>query len=83
MEADLMQEISYPRSGSTVHIPRSPIHFHEAGLPETTHGGVPGEDTMDVLTSYGYSEEEIRALAEQKIVGLGDTWTPDYLVVKR
>ena len=38
---------------------------------------------MDVLTSYGYSEEEIRALAEQKIVGLGDTWTPDYLVVKR
>ena len=61
MEADLMQEISYPRSGSTVRIPRSPIHFHEAGLPETTHGGVPGEDTMDVLTSYGYSEEEIRA----------------------
>ena len=38
---------------------------------------------MDVLTSYGYSEEEIRSLAEQKIVGLGDTWTPDYLVVKR
>ena len=82
-EADLMQEISYPRSGSTVRIPRSPIHFHEAGLPETTHGGVPGEDTMEVLKGYGYTEEEIKALAEQKIVGLGDTWTPDYLVVKR
>ena len=50
-EADLMQEITYPRSGSTVRIPRSPIHFHEAGLPETVSAGVPGEDTMDVLTA--------------------------------
>lgn len=82
-EADLMQEIHYPRSGSTVRIPRSPVHFHEAGLPETVSAGVPGEDTMDVLTSYGFSEEEIRKLADEKIVGLGDTWTPDYLVVKR
>ena len=38
---------------------------------------------MEVLKGYGYTEEEIKALAEQKIVGLGDTWTPDYLVVKR
>ena len=41
MEADLMQEISYPRSGSTVRIPAPPIHFHEAGLPETTTAASP------------------------------------------
>jgi len=82
-EANLMQEMHYEISGSTVRIPRSPVHFKIAGIPETEEAGDPGVDTMEVLKEYGYSEEEIRKLAEAKVVGLGDTWSRDYLITKR
>lgn len=82
-EANFMQEMHYEHSGTTVRIPRSPVHFKIAGLPETIQGGVPGEDSMEILKEHGFSEEEINELAAKKIVGLGDTWTRDYLIVKR
>ncbi len=82
-ESGIMQEMHYEHSGTTVRIPRSPVQFEIAGLPETIQAGVPGADSMEVLKEYGYSEEEIRALAAERIVGLGDTWTRDYLIVKK
>lgn len=83
LEAGLLQELTYERSGTTVRVPRSPVYFKEAGLHGTEIAGTVGADTKDVLLSYGYTEEEISKLAKSKIIGLGDTWNGDYLIMKR
>ena len=50
----------------------SPIHVHGDGIEKVQPQNPPGigEHTMSELTSLGYSEEEVKAMAEAKAVGL-------------
>ena len=40
------------------------------------------EHTEDVLKECGYTDEEIKKMAEEKVVGLGDTWDRSMYVIK-
>ena len=41
-----------------------------------------GADTEVVLKECGYTDEEIKKMAEEKVVGLGDTWDRSMYVIK-
>lgn len=74
MAANLLQEVHYDYSNTTIRIPRSPVSFAEAGIPETDLPPLTGADTAEVLKTYGYSDEQIAEMAAAGLVGLGDTW---------
>ena len=82
LEAGFLQEICNPVSGCTVKIPRSPVTFQLAGRPDTEISVFPGHDSMEIMKEYGYSDEEIKDLAEKKIIGLGDTYSNAYLITR-
>ena len=70
ISADLLQEMHYDYTENTARIVRSPAHFRLAGVPETTPARTVGEDTLDILKEYGYSDEDIAAMKEKKAVGV-------------
>lgn len=48
---------------------RTPVKFREAGLPEYKKGPKIGEHTEEILKGIGYTEEEIKTLKDERIVG--------------
>lgn len=81
MQGNLMKEVTYP-SGTTVKLTRTPIHFREAGMPDTAIAPTVGADTEAVLKEAGYTDDEIKQLHEAKVIGLGDTWDRSMYVMK-
>lgn len=63
-------------------MPRTPVYFREAGAPDPVVAPTVGEHTEDVLKECGYTDEEIKKMAEEKVVGLGDTWDRSMYVIK-
>ena len=51
-------------------LPEYPAHFRLAGVPDTTPAHTVGEDTLDILKEYGYSDEEIADMKAKKAVGM-------------
>ena len=70
ISAELLQEMHYDYTDATPRIVRSPAHFRLAGAPDTTPAHTVGEDTVEILKEYGYSDEEIAALKSNKVVGM-------------
>ena len=70
ISAELLQEMHYDYTDATPRIVRSPAHFRLAGAPDTTPAHTVGEDTVEILKEYGYSDEEIAALKAGKVVGM-------------
>lgn len=67
---NLLQEVHYPVSGTNPRLVRSPAQFRLAGAPDTELSHTVGQDTVDVMTECGYTEEEIAALKEKKVIGM-------------
>lgn len=64
---------SGPHKGETIKMPASPIYFNgENNSSDFKRGPRLGEHTMELLKSVGYTEDEIRALAEKKAVVIGE-----------
>lgn len=81
LTGDLMKEVEMP-SGEVIKMPRTPVYFREAGAPDPVVAPTVGEHTEDVLKECGYTDEEIKKMAEEKVVGLGDTWDRSMYVIK-
>ena len=69
-------------SGEVIKMPRTPVYFREAGAPDPVVAPTVGADTEVVLKECGYTDEEIKKMAEEKVVGLGDTWDRSMYVIK-
>ncbi len=70
ISADLLQELEYDYTDATARVVRSPAHFRLAGVPDTIPAHTVGEDTADIMKEYGYTDEEIAALKEKKVIGM-------------
>ena len=81
LTGNLMKEVEMP-SGEVIKMPRTPVYFREAGAPDPVVAPTVGEHTEDVLKECGYTDEEIKKMAEEKVVGLGDTWDRSMYVIK-
>lgn len=68
--ADLLQPVHYAHSGTDARLVRSPVQFRQAGAPDTVPARDVGQDTVEILREYGYSQEEIDAMKETKVVGV-------------
>ena len=64
---DFMRPLTYS-SGKTFYLPTPPIQFREGGKPEYRPAGDVGADTREILMRHGYSEDEITALLESKVI---------------
>ena len=61
-----------PFAGKPMKMPASPIFFNgENNAKDFTRAPELGEHTMEVLKEVGYTEEEIKAMAEKKITVIG------------
>lgn len=67
---DVFYEMEYPRGAKA--LVRVPIDLEETPLPPYEKAPLLGEDTEDVLRSLGYAEDEIKAMADEKIVLQGE-----------
>ena len=67
LENGYLVPVTY-RSGNTSLIPCSPISFSEYEMLKPDVVGAVGADTASVMREYGYTDEEIAALAEKKAV---------------
>lgn len=55
-------------------MPATPIYIDgENNSGDFKRGPLLGEHTMELLQSVGYTEEEIRALADKKVITVGYT----------
>lgn len=81
LTGNLMKEVEMP-SGEVIKMPRTPVYFREAGAPDPVVAPTVGADTEVVLKECGYTDEEIKKMAEEKVVGLGDTWDRSMYVIK-
>ena len=64
---DFMRPITYP-SGKTFYMPTPPIQFRGNAQPEYRPAGDVGADTVELLKRHGYSEEDIAALLDSKVI---------------
>lgn len=67
--ADLLQPVRYETSGSEVRLVRSPVQFG-MGPAETELARKVGQDTLDVLKEYGYTDADIAGLRESGVIGV-------------
>ena len=65
---DVFCEVEYPRGKKAM--VRPPIDFEETPLPPYEKAPLLGADTEAVLSDLGYTDEEIRAMVEDKTVGV-------------
>lgn len=70
ISADQLQELHYDYTDSIARVVRSPAHFRLAGVPDTIPAHTVGEDTVEIMKESGYTDEEIAALKEKKVVGM-------------
>lgn len=68
--AELLQEVHYEHSGTNPRLVRSPVHFRQAGAPDTELAHPVGADTEAVLRECGYSDKEIAELKAKKVIGM-------------
>ena len=52
-------------------VPSTPLRYGSSEMDEMGMGPLLGEDTAGVFTEAGYSEEELRKLAEEKVIYVG------------
>jgi crotonobetainyl-CoA:carnitine CoA-transferase CaiB-like acyl-CoA transferase len=64
---DFMRPLTYP-SGTTFYLPTPPIQFRQAGNPDYRLSADVGADTREILLRHGYSEDDITALAQDKVI---------------
>jgi len=64
---DFMRPVTYP-SGKTFYMPTPPIQFRQGGKPAYRPAADVGAHTREVLINHGYSEEEINALVESRVI---------------
>lgn len=69
--SDIFCELDYS-NGSKRTMVRPPVMFEETGLPEYKRGPYLGENTVEILKSVGYSDEEVNAMVENEAVALMD-----------
>jgi len=55
-------------SGNTFCLPTPPIQFRESGKPDYRPAADVGADTTKVLMRLGYSEADIAALVDAKVI---------------
>ncbi len=67
---DVFYKMDYPRGEKA--LVRVPIDLEETPLPPYEKAPLLGEDTESVLKALGYSDDEIKDMAEQKIVMQGE-----------
>jgi crotonobetainyl-CoA:carnitine CoA-transferase CaiB-like acyl-CoA transferase len=66
--AGYLHEATYP-SGRRVALPRTPVQFKSEGLPPYESTAQVGEHSREVLAEAGFSQEEIQALVDDKVIG--------------
>ena len=54
-------------NGSTYIVPNSPVEFSDMERTQTRHAGTIGCDTREILTSLGYTQEQIEELLQRGI----------------
>ena len=59
------------RDGISPLVPSTPLRYGSSEMDEMVMGPLLGEDTAGVFTEAGYSEEELRKLAEEKVIYVG------------
>ena len=76
----LTVKVNDPREGES-NFPSSPVRFSKfPSLEICGHAPILGEHTKEILQALGYSEEEVKQLAEEGVVGIA---TPDMFEAKR
>ncbi|NLC10655.1 MAG: CoA transferase [Firmicutes bacterium] len=65
---DFLYKMKYD-NGNVRTLIRPPVQFKEMGLPEYKRGPYLGENSREILQSLGYSDEEIKYLLDNKVVG--------------
>ena len=69
IENEYVVPVEYPNEEhTTVMMPNPPIAFSEYGRREYKPTGALGEDTDEILTSMGYSPEQIQAMKDSGAV---------------
>ncbi len=63
--SDCLYAMKYP-NGNTRTLVRQPVMFAETGLPDYNKSPYIGEQTVDILESLGYPENEIKAMLASK-----------------
>lgn len=63
--SDCLYAMEYP-TGNTRTLVRQPVMFTETGLPDFNRGPYVGEQTVEILKSLGYSENEIHTMLSTK-----------------
>ena len=61
--ADCFYKMDYP-TGATRTLVRPPVLFQDTPLPESPRGPYQGEQTEEILTELGYSQEQIQTMLE-------------------
>ncbi|WP_164880933.1 CaiB/BaiF CoA transferase family protein [Aestuariirhabdus litorea] len=64
---DFLRPITYP-SGNTFYLPTPPIQFRKEGKPDYTPSAAVGAHTREQLIKHGYTEEEVVALENSKVI---------------
>ena len=54
-------------NGSIYIVPNSPVEFSDMERTQTRHAGTIGCDTQEILTSLGYTQEQIEELLQRGI----------------
>ena len=62
-----IQDVAYP-SGVVYKVASSPIEMDSVGTVSTEPTRAVGADTRDVLTGYGYTEEQLQSLRNEGVI---------------
>ena len=64
----MVVELEHPQAGQT-HALGCPLHFSATPTRISRPAPVLGEHTREVLREYGYGDDEIDALRDQRVIG--------------
>jgi crotonobetainyl-CoA:carnitine CoA-transferase CaiB-like acyl-CoA transferase len=67
---DYLERVTF-RSGNTNIMPRTPVEMDSVGLVDTKCAPGVGADSVEILRSVGYTEEEIAAMCESGAIFAG------------